>query len=66
MQAGLHIQDIIEAGDGGIVVELERRLTKAAKGVNIPFRLLSWAFPVDGETAGVTWCGTSVGGALIT
>ncbi|MBO3682328.1 hypothetical protein [Streptomyces sp. NEAU-YJ-81] len=28
------------------------------KGVNIPIRLLSWAFPVDGEAAGVTWCGT--------
>ncbi|AEM85818.1 hypothetical protein Strvi_6362 [Streptomyces violaceusniger Tu 4113] len=28
------------------------------KGVNIPIRLLSWAFRVDGEAAGVTWCGT--------
>ncbi|WJE00770.1 hypothetical protein [Streptomyces antimycoticus] len=27
------------------------------KGVNIPFRLLSWAFPVCGEADGVTWCG---------
>ncbi|WP_234357143.1 hypothetical protein [Streptomyces sp. NBRC 110028] len=28
------------------------------KGVNIPIRLLSWAFPVDGEAVGVAWCGT--------
>ncbi|MEU0807453.1 hypothetical protein [Streptomyces sp. NPDC005970] len=28
------------------------------KGVNIPIRLLNWAFPVDGEAAGGTWCGT--------
>ncbi|MGW7757915.1 hypothetical protein ACWGK6_41640, partial [Streptomyces violaceusniger] len=27
------------------------------KGVNIPIRLLSWAFPVDGEAVGVAWCG---------
>ncbi|MFE2188756.1 hypothetical protein [Streptomyces sp. NPDC059455] len=30
----------------------------ALKGVNIPIRLLSWAFPVDGEAIGVAWCGT--------
>jgi len=28
------------------------------KGVNIPIRLLSWVFPVDGEVVGVAWCGT--------
>ncbi|SCF81544.1 hypothetical protein GA0115260_102819 [Streptomyces sp. MnatMP-M27] len=28
------------------------------KGVNIPIRLLSWVFAVDGEAAVVTWCGT--------
>ena len=28
------------------------------KGVNIPIRLLSWAFPVDDEALGVAGCGT--------
>lgn len=28
------------------------------KGVNIPIRLLSWAFPLDDEATGVTGCGT--------
>ncbi|WP_198549064.1 integrase [Streptomyces sp. PRh5] len=28
------------------------------KGVNIPIRLLSWAFPGDGGVVGVAWCGT--------
>ena len=28
------------------------------KGVNIPIRLLSWAFPVVGEAIGEAWCGT--------
>ncbi|MFF8003995.1 AbfB domain-containing protein [Streptomyces sp. NPDC007917] len=36
--------------------------TGTLKGVNIPIRipirLLSWAFPVDGEAVGVAWCGT--------
>ncbi|MEU0812322.1 integrase [Streptomyces sp. NPDC005970] len=37
-----------------------RRLVcwKCLKGVNIPIRLLSLAFPVDDEAAGVAWCGT--------
>ncbi|MFD8868738.1 transposase [Streptomyces sp. NPDC059590] len=34
------------------------RTHSTLKGVNIPIRLLSWSFPVDGEAAGVEWCGT--------
>ncbi|MGW3572347.1 hypothetical protein ACWDSL_52325 [Streptomyces sp. NPDC000941] len=33
MQAGPHIQDIIEGGDGGVVVGVEQRLTKAGLDV---------------------------------
>ncbi|WP_236670160.1 IS3 family transposase [Streptomyces antimycoticus] len=37
---------------------LRRSGLPEVKGVNIPIRLLSWAFPVDGEAAVVMWCGT--------
>ncbi len=40
-----------------LIRQLPRRLRRL-KGVNIPIRLLSWVFPVDGEVVGVAWCGT--------
>ncbi|MEU5032405.1 hypothetical protein [Streptomyces milbemycinicus] len=40
------------------VLRWHRNLVAHLKGVNIPIRLLSWAFSVDGEAAVVTWCGT--------
>ncbi|TMV00280.1 IS630 family transposase [Streptomyces sp. DASNCL29] len=46
----------------GVWAHVKRSLANLAvvaldlKGVNIPIRLLSWVFPVDGE-AGVAWCG---------
>ncbi|WP_238545301.1 integrase core domain-containing protein [Streptomyces bingchenggensis] len=36
---------------------VRRRQLLGVKGVNMPTRLLSWAFPVGDEAAGVTWCG---------
>ncbi|WP_456206695.1 DUF4158 domain-containing protein [Streptomyces sp. LZ34] len=38
--------------------DLTRRSAQPLKGVNIPIRLLSWAFPVDDEAVGVAWRGT--------
>ncbi|WP_370592966.1 hypothetical protein [Streptomyces sp. NBRC 110028] len=46
------------AKDAELLVLPHENAVLRLKGVNIPIRLLSWAFPVDGEATGVAWCGT--------
>ncbi|CDR01324.1 ATPase, T2SS/T4P/T4SS family [Streptomyces iranensis] len=46
------------AAHPNVVAMQAREPNLEVKGANIPIRQLSWAFPVDGEAVGVTWCGT--------
>ncbi|MFE2444582.1 hypothetical protein ACFXDF_21465 [Streptomyces sp. NPDC059426] len=44
------LPDLASADVDGVTLDL--------KGANIPIRLLSRAFPVDGKAVGVAWWGT--------
>ena len=64
LEVGLVLPSVATAPQAVAVGELvDRALAPGAdriavKGVNIPIRLLSWVFPVDGEAVGMAWCGT--------